>query len=313
MQELNIPGAAVALIENGRIATLRVYGIADKETGAAVTPDTLFSLQSISKSIAAWGVMRLVEQGQVDLEAPIWDYVRGWRLPPSPFDEWEVTLRRLLCHYAGISTAGFPGIDPARDMPSLIDGLNGLLGPLNDEQQRYWALWNLPTDWPVKLAYRPGEAFHYSNPGFGLLELMIEEVTGQSFCAFIEESILRPLGMRNSSFSVDSRRPYAKPYGIGGESVRAYRYVSKAAAGLYATIGDLAAFACAEMKGPQGESPGRDVLSPGSITAMFESQGLADEASWDRATHRMCTIREAASGGGASTRFFRIWALASAC
>ena len=127
MQELSIPGAAVALIENARIATLRVYGVADKETGAAVTPDTLFSLQSISKSIAACGVMRLVERGQVDLEAPIWDYVRGWRLPPSRFDEREVTLRRLLCHYAGISTAGFPGIDPEGEMPSLIDGLNGLL------------------------------------------------------------------------------------------------------------------------------------------------------------------------------------------
>ena len=90
-----------------------------------MTPTTGFNVGSISKTIAAWGVMTLVEQGRIDLDAPVATYLTRWSLPESGFDEDGVTMRRLLSHTAGLSLHGYPGWGPDELLPTLEESLSG--------------------------------------------------------------------------------------------------------------------------------------------------------------------------------------------
>jgi CubicO group peptidase (beta-lactamase class C family) len=106
LERLGIPGAVVGLIHNGGVAWTRSYGLADEENDVPVTLDTVFQVVSISKPVAAWRVMRLVEQGRIDLDTPVEGYLTHWHLPPSDFNHAGVTIRCLLSHAAGLSLHG---------------------------------------------------------------------------------------------------------------------------------------------------------------------------------------------------------------
>ena len=270
----NLPGAALALIEGGEIFAIRTYGYTDVASVRTITDQTQFSLQSVSKSLAAWGVMALVEDGLVDLDLAIDEYLTRWRLPATSFDRRLVTARRLLSHHAGISTSGFPGIAPAFPDVTLIDGLNGNLPPLSEDQLDYWRRWDLGTDWAARITYPPGEGWHYSNAGFGILELIVEQVTSSSFADFMQQRILRPLGMHDSTYRPAEAACVATAYRENGDVSPPLRYLSQAAGGLYATIGDLAKFACAEIL--SAGRPGRGIISEASLRHMFTSHGFAD-------------------------------------
>ncbi|HTX48969.1 MAG TPA: serine hydrolase domain-containing protein [Caulobacteraceae bacterium] len=279
LEPLRVPGCAIALIENHALAEVRVYGVADRETGAPVTAETVFSLQSISKSFAAWAVMTLVEAGRVDLDTPVSRYLKRWSLPPSDvYDLDLVTPRRLLSHHAGVTVRGFRGVEPWAPRHTVVDALRGSLPPPNEEQVRYYADWNLEPDEPVWIAHRPGEAWRYSNAGFAILEVMIEDVTGEDYAALVARDVLAPLGLANAGFDPLDRQNRARPYSKQGERCVEYRWPCRAAAGVYASITDLAGFACAEMAGPTGEPAGRGVVSADAVQTMFTPHGLADNA-----------------------------------
>ena len=132
---LHVPGCALALIDNREVAVVRVYGFTDLDSLAPVTPDTLFSLQSVSKSFAAWAVMKLVDGGKVDLDAPASRYLKRWTLPASEtFDLNLVTPRRLLSHHAGITTRGFRGVEPQLRRYTVVEALRAELPEANGEQ-----------------------------------------------------------------------------------------------------------------------------------------------------------------------------------
>ncbi len=122
--------------------------------------DAICRAESISKSITAWGVMRLVEQGLVGLDDPVQQYLGDWKLPESEYSEQEVTIRRLLSHSAGMSL-GTIGEEytPQSNIPSLRDYLTH----------------------EARLIREPGSGFLYSNPGFNLLELL----TGRDFAEYM--------------------------------------------------------------------------------------------------------------------------------
>lgn len=278
MQALRLPGAALALIENGSTAALRCWGWADSAKQRPITPTTLFRLASISKPVAAWAVMRLVERGLVDLDAPIANTLRRWPLPPSTFDPQAVTVRRLLAHTAGISTPGVGRAPHGSTRTPLLDGLEGRQPPPGAEQQRYYRRWGLPDDAPVTLAHEPGSAHRYSNGGYAMLELMVEEVSGRSFADFVGSEILQPLGMDHAGYDplpAALQAEAATPHFEDGSPVQDLQPLCKAAGGLWASMADLARFASAELAGPDAEPPGRGVLSPGAIDAMFAPQAFA--------------------------------------
>src|ERR1700730_7106643 len=96
LREYAVPGAAVALIQKGRVVWMHGYGFADAASAAPITPETVFNVGSISKSPTAWAVMRLVDSGKVDLDRPVDFYLKRWHLPASGFDNAQVTVRRVL-------------------------------------------------------------------------------------------------------------------------------------------------------------------------------------------------------------------------
>lgn len=276
MERLRVPGCAVALIRDFAPVEFLCFGTADRATGHAVTPSTRFSLQSVSKSVAAWAAMKLVELGRLDLDRPIAYYHRRWTLPPSEeFDLNLVTARRLLSHYAGVTVAGFRGVELDQTQFTLLDAMQGRLPPPNAEQAAHYAYWNLQRDDNlVTVTHAPGTAWNYSNAGFGLLELAIEDITGETFAGFVEREILSALGMDNSCFGRRDGFPYARPHNREGQPIQDYRWLCGAAAGVYATIEDLARFACAGMAVP-GTGKGGGLLKQETVELMYSDHGHA--------------------------------------
>ena len=250
LEHAGVPGAAVALIRNGDVSFVTSYGLADRERSVPATTSTVFNVGSISKTVTAWGVMRLVEQGRIGLDDPVERYLRRWHLPASAFDPDGVTVRRLLSHTAGLSLPSVREYRPDERMPSLVESLSD------------------STD-GVRPAALAGAAYRYSGGGYEILQLLIEEVSGRPFAQYMRSEVLLPLGMRSSTFDTLglSSRSVATPYD-SGRAIAPRRYVGLAAAGLYSTAGDLARFLAAGMRGSRGEPPGRGVLTPTSVAAM---------------------------------------------
>jgi CubicO group peptidase (beta-lactamase class C family) len=243
-----IPSAVVGVVHDGRTIT-RSWGVADIVSGRIPSDTTAYNVASISKVVTAWGVMHLVEQGKVDLDAPISRYVSRFKLPPSSEND-AVTIRRLLSHTSGLSMSAVPWYGPSQAVPSMPDMLSD------------------PKD-PLRLIDSPGAAYHYSGGGYGLLQLLIEEVTGEKYEALITRTIFGPLGMTHSTFQVPaSNVDAATPY---DESLRPephYRFAAGAAAGLYTTAADLARFAVASTS----SAAGAGVLRGSTVTAMQRQQ-----------------------------------------
>jgi CubicO group peptidase (beta-lactamase class C family) len=257
LRDYNVPGLAVALIRNGAVVWMKGYGLADVAAAKPITPDTAFNIGSLSKTATAWGVMRLVERGKVELDQPLDAYLKGWHLPPSQFDTKQVTILRVLSHTAGISNHGYHGWDPASPLPSIVDSLSGKTGTGE-----------------VRVVSPPGTSFAYSGADYAIMQLLIESVSGLSFQDYMNAEVFQPLGMQHTGFGLppDFAQFMALPYGPFGEALPRLRYNELAAAGLTTTLRDLATFAAAGLSGPHGVPPGRGVLQPRTIALMQTPQ-----------------------------------------
>jgi len=255
LSENLVPGAAVALIQNGEVVFKKGYGYANLEKRQPVTPQTGFNIGSISKTVAAWGVMRLVEQGRLALDTPVETCLTRWHLPDSEFDKNGVTVRRLLSHTAGLSLHGYPGWGPKDKLPTIEESLSGATNGSGD----------------VRLVMEPGSKWQYSGGGYTLAQLLVEEVTGQKFADYMRENILRPLGMPHSDYRLtpDILAGTSVAYDDWGDPTPNPRFTAEAAAGLHTTIEDLATFAAAALTGPNQEPPGRNILKPETIAIML--------------------------------------------
>ncbi|MEW5940549.1 MAG: serine hydrolase domain-containing protein [Chloroflexota bacterium] len=267
MREARVPGASVALIQRGQVSWAKGYGLADVRTNAPVTPQTLFQASSVSKTATAWGVMKLVENGSLALDAPAESYLTRWHLPPSEFDANEVTIRRLLSHTSGIAANDYVGYLPGGPLPSLEESLaNGpprIVGRMEDFPGTQFV-------GPTRLVAPPGQEFIYSDSNFVLLQLIVEEVTGEPFAEYMQREVLSPLGLTDSSFA---RPPElvartAVPHDAYGEPIPDYVFVELAPAGLYLTASDLARFVASALPGAGGEPAGRGVVSSESVRSM---------------------------------------------
>ncbi len=248
MDDFDIPGVTIALVKDGRIAWSAAYGYADVEKDRKMTIDTWCRVESISKSVTTWGVMKLVEQGRVDLDSAVVNYTRGWEFPLSEYDIGKVTVRQLLSNSSGmpLGTIG-ERYDPTGEVPTLRDRLSK----------------------DAVLMQKPGKGFSYSNTAFNILELMIEEVTGRDFAEYMKNEILLPLGMERSNFtwSDSFTPPVPNGYDLNNNPIPVYIYPDRASGGLFASVEDIATFITAGMKvnGKQGKG----VLRAGSVETMY--------------------------------------------
>jgi CubicO group peptidase (beta-lactamase class C family) len=252
------PGIAVAFVDACQVS-IRTYGVASRERATPVRTDTVFNVGSISKTFTAWSVMTLVEAGRIKLDDPVDVYLKRWRLPESTFDRSGVTVRRLLNHTAGISIPSVSGVDRDARVPSLIDELNG----------------NGPAKTPVQIVKTPGEGFEYSGGGYAILQLLVEDVTGQPLAAYAKKAVLDPLGMSSTSFGWTSEtvQRAATPYLGDGSVFRLREFSAVGAAGVVSTIQDLSLFARAHCAGANADVK-HAVLKPATLEQM-RAQGVA--------------------------------------
>ncbi|MFW6360667.1 MAG: serine hydrolase domain-containing protein [Spirochaetota bacterium] len=249
MADYRIPGLSIALIEGGETVWTQAYGYADVEAGRRMTVDTYCRLESISKSVTAWGVMQLIEQGLIDPDAPVEQYLTSWQLPATEYDVQQVTVRKLLSGTAGmpLGTIGVRYAPGDADMPTLKDRLTK----------------------EAVLFKPPGGTFYYSNTGFNILELVIEEVSGRGFAEYMQQEVLKPLGMTSSSFnwSADFAPPVANGYDNRGKAIPVYIYPDKAAGGLFGPLDDVARFTAAGLTDFNSLHSG--VLQPETVQRMY--------------------------------------------
>ncbi len=255
MNEYFVPGVAIAIIENGEVVHKVGYGYADRSKNKAITTNTGFNVGSISKTVTAWAVMRLVEQGKLSLDVPINKYLTRWNLPETKFDAKGVTVLRLLSHTAGLPGRYYPGWAQTDELPTLEQSLSG----------------TKVRSGSVQLVSEPGKTYQYSGGGYTLLQLLIEEVTEQRFEDYMHEQILMPLGMVNSSFTLSSEIVSTSSIGYDrwGQATSLPKFTAMAAAGLHTTIDDLSLFVMAAMNGPNRRVVGSNILSPGTVKEML--------------------------------------------
>lgn len=244
---------AFVLLERGQPVDGRFASV-----GQPVDRDTLFQVASLSKWVTALGVMTLVDTGRVDLDAPVETYLKRWKLPPSDFDNSQVTLRRLLSHTAGLTDGlGYAGFKPGQRLQALPASLSRAADASPGR------------DGVVRVGARPGEAWEYSGGGYTMLQLLIEDVTGEPFDAYMRRAVLAPLGMSRSAFVLpDGVDNLAEFYDVGGRPAPHYRFTATAAASLYTSAADLSRLIQAHLPGAGGVKPGRGVLRPETLAEM---------------------------------------------
>jgi CubicO group peptidase (beta-lactamase class C family) len=220
-----IPGMSMAVIEDGKLAWARAYGLRGRETGGTVTPDTLFQAASVSKPVTALGSILLVQQGKLDLDGDVRQWLKSW----TPGE--AITLRQLLSHTAGLTDPGFAGYAPGAALPTVTQILNGQ-PPANNE--------------PVRVANRPGVKVEYSGGGYVAVQQLIMDVTQIPFDEYMRRAVFAPLDMSHSHFeqplSEELARSAAIGYRRGGAKLEGNWMIHPelAPAGLWTTPTDLA-------------------------------------------------------------------------
>jgi CubicO group peptidase (beta-lactamase class C family) len=246
----------LALIEHGAVHAEHMSSV-----GEPVDRDTVFQVASLSKWITAWGVMALVEQGRLDLDAPVSRYLTRWALPETGFDNDGVTVRRLLSHTAGLTDGlGYAGFAPGSQAQTLEASLTQAADASPGASGR------------VQVGHPPGQRFKYSGGGYTLLQLLIEEVSGGTFEAYMQRAVFEPLGMNHSTFVWDETRGFklAPSFDVDSKPTPYLRFTSLAATSLYTTVGDMTTFLQAHLRGARGEPVGRGVLTAHALKQMQE-------------------------------------------
>ncbi len=178
MRAYDVPGVGLAVVEDGKISYVRGYGVRDITTGAPVTPNTQFAIGSTTKSFTALGMMLLVEEGSVDLDAPVTAYLPGFKLA-DPESTRTATVRHLLSHTTGLVRTDASTFDTSVTAADIIEAAA-----------------------TTQLVGKPGEVFVYSNVNTIIAGAIIERVTGESWETFTRERVLRPLGMTTATLSI---------------------------------------------------------------------------------------------------------------
>jgi len=246
MKHYGVPGVGIAVIKDYKVSWFKTYGLADREAGKVASNQTLFQAGSVSKPVAAFGALRLVEAGKLPLDSDINTTLKSWKLPENEFStKTKVTLRELLSHTGGLTTRGFIGYSLDEKIPNVIQILNGIK-PANSA--------------PVRVNKEPGGDFRYSGGGYTVAQLMMSEVSGMPFNKVMDELLFNSVRMTQSFYQQTLPTALLKNLAAGvrahGDAVtgKYHTHPEMAAAGLWTTAGDLALFAAEIQKALSGNS-----------------------------------------------------------
>ena len=278
MQHYRVPAVSITVIDNYRVVWAYATGLRDVASNAPASPTTLFQAASMSKAVAAAAILRLFEEKGLNLDADVNTMLRSWHVPPPANSPERVTMRRLLSHSAGINVHGFTGYDRDAALPSLVQVLDGV-PPANNDAIRVTAV--------------PGSATDYSGGGTSIAQQLAVDISGEPFAAFMQQTLLAPLGMTNSTFEQplpEALWPRAADgyYSDGSPVHRGWHvYPTMAAAGLWTTPTDLATFIIAiqnALRG-QGKPPIDATVAREMTTKASQAFGLGPELQPGYFTH----------------------------
>jgi len=255
-----LPAFSIALVDDQRTVWAAGFGQADPASGRPATAATIYRVGSVSKLFTDLAVMQLVERGELDLDAPITDYIPEFKLgdPISPGEtaSGPPTLRQLMSHRAGIvrePPVGHYFDDTEPSLAATVASLNG-----------------------TPVIYAPGSRVKYSNAGIATVGYTLERTQGRPFSEYVREAVLAPLGMTRSAFAPDPAivegLAAAVMRGYDGREFAAPTFeLGMAPAGsMYAPVTDLALFMSAVFAG--GAGAGGRVVADTTLEAMLRPQ-----------------------------------------
>ncbi len=269
MDRFKVPGISIAVIRDFEIHWAKGYGTRDVETNEPVDVATMFQAASISKPVAAMGVLKAVQDGLFTLDTDINSILTSWKLDGQGFTtERPVTPRGLTSHTSGLGDGfGFPGYDPAGPVPSVVQILEGQ--PPSNVRRLF-------------MERAPMTLEEYSGGGVTLMQLALSDARKRPFADILRDDVLRPIGMVNSTYEQPlppaRDRNAARAHDGQGKSRGAkwHVYPEMAAAGLWTTPSDLARFAIEVQKSSVGKS--NRVLSRTTVQEMLSPVGVGDYA-----------------------------------
>ncbi|WP_048507238.1 serine hydrolase domain-containing protein [Chryseobacterium angstadtii] len=234
MKHYNVPGVSVAVIRNSKVIWSKTYGFSDVESKTPVNSKTLFQAASMSKPVSIYAALTEVEAGKINPDADINSYLKSWKIPENEFTKQKkVSFKNIASHTAGLTVSGFAGYEPGKPIPTLVQVLNGQ-GPANSPA--------------VLVDKAPGTPFRYAGGGYCVIQQVLIDLEGKDFATIMNEKVLTPLDMKNSTFSQpisETMSPYAATaYNQEGVKVpgKYHIYPEQAAAGLWTTAEDLSKY-----------------------------------------------------------------------
>ncbi|MBK7944031.1 MAG: class A beta-lactamase-related serine hydrolase [Flavobacteriales bacterium] len=260
MKHYGVPGMSIAVIDDYKIAWTKSYGVMDSTTMQPVTDSTLFQAASISKPVFAVAVLKLAEQGTLNIDEDVNSMLTSWKIPENAFTAKEkVTLKRLLGHVAGTTVHGFQGYRHGEPLPTLLSILKG--------------------EAPCELTAGggdqiPGTAWRYSGGGYCVASQVILDKNGGTIPQHMHDLVLKPLGMSRSTY--EQPMPKAMEHSAASGYVpdgsmtvgKWHIYPEISPDGLWTTATDLARFVI-DMQKTIATDSGK-VLSRTTSTQMVE-------------------------------------------
>jgi CubicO group peptidase (beta-lactamase class C family) len=190
MQEVNIPGMSIGIITNGEVVYKRGFGARDLDTNLPMTPNTLFGIGSISKMFTALAINQLVDQSKLSLQDPISKFINfklGTRKDP-------ITIHHFLTHSSGINAIEGNFVAAER-----LLGVSNSFVPMSGSEDLLTFINGATTE----IFDKPGSVYIYNNDMYDCLGLVIEKVAGMKFIDYIQKNILKPLGMKRTTYSME--------------------------------------------------------------------------------------------------------------
>ncbi|GIN86226.1 penicillin-binding protein [Heyndrickxia sporothermodurans] len=248
MKHYHVSGLSIALINKGQINMSEGFGVLEAGTNKMVNKDSIFNACSISKFFTSMLVLKLTALGILDLDGDVNNSLITWKVPEYEFTpSKKVTLRSLLIHQSGV-------IDPKDSFSHLIENQTILaMGDLLSGTTRFCKE-------PIELKYIPGTDFQYSDAGFCIIQLLIEDVMGKAFEEVMSEHILKPLNLTNSMYAQQICKEDHGEFSCGHDKkgsvvdVKYPIYPYPAAAGLWTTPSDIATLVLELISSLKGES-----------------------------------------------------------
>ncbi len=245
--DAGLPSIAVAVAKDGQIIWEQGFGTADRERRIPATEHTMYSLASISKPFTATAVMKLAEQGRIQLDRPVNDYLGSVRLTGLAGDGSRVTVRHVMSHTAGLPLHWqffYSNADYRR--------------PVMDSTISRYGI----------IVYPPGTVYQYSNLGYGILDHVITRVSGQSYIDYMRGEIFTPLGLSHTSVDIATglESHVAQRYDASLRPIPFYTFDHPGGSAVYSSAHDLVRFGMFHLK---NRLPGQQrILADSSVDAM---------------------------------------------